>query len=231
MNQKIKIIILKVLKWILLSMGVLSIIFIVLAFTDLPFNAYYSLSSPNKKLDGKADVIVLMGGDGMPSPSSLMRNYHAAELYKENYNPKIIIAFPQSKIDSTHQLDLMRKNLILNGVDSTDILYAPKGYNTRTQALEIAEMIPHNQKMLIVSSGEHIYRTIKVFQKLGFNSLGSGAAFETPINEIDLKRKKKELREVQNLAFRYNFWSYMEYEIRVAREYFAITYYWFKSWI
>ncbi len=215
----------------LIIIGISSCIFIGLAFTSIPFYAYHSLAATDKALENEADVIVIMGGDGMPSPSGLMRIYHAALLLEENPNAKIIIAQPTNKYDTTQQLDLMRKNLISIGVDSLKVAYATKGYNTRTQAIDLANLVPLDHHILIVSSAEHIYRSIKAFEKVGFKNVGSGAAFDSPIEEESLKRKQKDDNRIQNVTLRYNFWNYMQYEIRVIREYFAIVYYWLKGWI
>jgi uncharacterized SAM-binding protein YcdF (DUF218 family) len=94
-------------------------------------------------------------------------------------------------------------------------------------------MFPLKSKLIVVSSPEHMYRAVKSFEKVGFESVGSYPTFEVPSDEELLisKEKEKKADEVHNLGLRYNLWSYMQYEIRVLREYLAITYYWLKGWI
>lgn len=211
-----------------------SLLFLLLAFTDIPYHAYHQLSLKNQKLKGNADLIILMGGDGMPSPSGLMRSYFTAEAAKIHPKAKIIIALPanQQEKDSLRQLRLIRKELELKGIDSSQIVFEPKGYNTRTQAEEIAKNYDSTEKILIVTSPEHMYRAIRCFEKTGFKQVGSFPTFEIPSDESKLKSKdKKKAKELQNLDLRYNMWSYMQYEIIVLREYFAISYYWLKGWI
>lgn len=213
--------------------SILATLLIFLALTDLPYNAYHKLALKKQQLSAKADVIVLMGGDGMPSPNGLMRLYFTTQQAKENPKAKIVIAMPLNEIDSTYQLRLMAKALIQNNIDSNRILYESEGYNTRTQAVAIGRMFPPESKLIVVSSPEHMYRAVKSFEKVGFKSVGSCPTFEVPSDEELLKSKDKDKKadEVENLGLRYNLWSYMQYEIRVAREYVAISYYWLKGWI
>lgn len=212
---------------------IVATLFILLALTDLPYNAYHKLALKKQQLNSKADVIVLMGGDGMPSPNGLMRLYFTAQQAKENPLAKIVIAMPLNEIDSTYQLRLMAKALIQNKIDSNRILYEYQGYNTRTQAQAIRKMFPPESKLIVVSSPEHMYRAVRSFEKVGFESVGSCPTFEVPHDEelLKSKDKKKKSDKVENLILRYNLWSYMQYEIRVAREYIAITYYWLKGWV
>lgn len=220
-------------RWVLYVSGAFFLIMLFLSFTDIPYYAYHRLSSPNDTLQSKPDLIVVLGGSGMPSPDGLMRTYYGAEAANENKEAKIIIAFPYSDdADSLFQLKAMAKELILKGIDSARITYEPFGFNTRSQAENIGEMsgIKKNEiSLLIITSPEHMYRAIKTFQKVGYTNVGSLAAFEKPIDEIKLEGKE-EKRSI-GLLLRYNMWSYLNYEILVLREYMAITYYKFKGWI
>ena len=231
MKNKIIIHIKKVINFYVKTIAILATIFILLAFTDIPYHAYHALSLKDQKLQSDADLIVLMGGDGMPSPNNLMRIYFTIKAAKENKNAKIIIAMPFTKDNSAHQLKLMAKELYKNNIDSNRIFFEYKGYNTRTQAIEISKMFSNDQKVIIVSTPEHMFRAIKTFEKVGFKFIGSNPTFERPPSEEILQSTKKNTKEVQNLTLRYNLWSYMQYEIRVLREYIAIGYYWYKGWI
>ncbi len=214
-------------------MGILGIFFIVLSFTELPYWGYYHLAPIEDTLETPPEHIVIMGGDGMPSPSSLMRLYHGIEKAKRFPNAKVILALPYNEYDSTRQLNLMAHELVLKGIDTTRIQFEPNGFNTRSQAEEIEKLVDDkNAPILIVSSPEHMYRCLATFRKLGFSNVGGNPTFENPSDEEKLKDKteKEEIR-VRNLSLRYNMWSYMQYEIIVMREYTAICYYWLKGWI
>ncbi|MEQ8623988.1 MAG: YdcF family protein [Vicingaceae bacterium] len=220
-------------KRIAYSISFLACVFVLLAFTEIPYWAYYSLASVEDVLNGKPKTIVIMGGDGMPSPSGLMRCYYGAEKALLFPEAKIIIALPSNEEDSSKQLHLMAHELVLKGVDTNRIQFAKKGFNTRSQAKEIEGILTNkSDNILIVSSPEHMYRCIASFRKLGFKSVGSNPAFEKPNSEKQLKDKLKGRdKRIKNLTLRYNLWSYMQYEIIVFREYMAISYYWIKGWI
>ncbi len=216
----------------LLLLGGFSVVFIILSFTSLPYWAYYGLAATDDQLELAPSTIVIMGGDGMPSPSGLMRLYNGIEKAMEHPNSKVIIALPYNEYDSTFQLSLMAHELVQKGVDTNRIVFAANGFNTRSQALEIKKLADTAAPILIVSSPEHMYRSIHSFRKVGFKIVGGSPSFEKPSDEEKLKDEtNKDENKVRNLALRYNMWSYMQYEIIVLREYTAIGYYWVKGWI
>ncbi|MCB0802792.1 MAG: YdcF family protein [Flavobacteriales bacterium] len=213
--------------------GLLALVFVVLAFTNIPYNAYHRLALTKLITNQQVDYIIIMGGDGMPSPSGLVRTYFGAEAGNKNPRAKIIIALPYNEYDSLYQLDLMAHELILKGIDTNRISYEPQGFNTYSQACNIAKMIRDKSKqILIVTAPEHMYRSVKCFEKQGFKKISSLPTFEIPSDAENLKDKteRKDTR-IKNLSLRYNMWSYMVYEIKVLREYFAISYYKIKGWI
>lgn len=218
---------------ILKSIGIISLFMLILAFTDLPYFAYHQLSLSKQKLNTPAKAIVIMGADGMPSPEGLIRAYYGSKAAAENPKAKVFIALPKNQgLDSLLQLQLMASELINKNIGAQRIAFAYQGVNTRTQAIEIAQLIDSQTPILIVSSPEHLYRAVKSFEKVGFEQVGSYPTFENPPEEKALKRKTGEEDEaLKNLALRYNVWSYLQYEIKVLREYTAITYYWLMGWI
>lgn len=215
--------------------GIISFILFVLSFTDLPYYAYYNLSTVGEKLPADPDVIVILGGAGMPSPDGLIRTYYAAEAANKYKTASIIIALPYNETDSLHQLKLMATELIIRGIDSSRIRYEPLGFNTRSQALNIAGMYENKKEqpaILLISSPEHMYRSVKTFRKAGFSYVSGTAAFEHPVDEEKIRDKENTGdARVKSLDLRYNMWSYLHYELLVAREYFAILYYRVKGWI
>ena len=223
----------KAFKIIISIAGVCSFLFVGLAFTDLPYHAYHSLAMTELQGDSKPDYIVIMGGDGMPSPSGLIRCYYAAIEANKSTNSQIIIALPYNEKNELYQLDLMSKELRLKGIDSSRIIYEPRGYNTHSQVQNIQKIIlDKKSEVLIVTSPEHMFRTIKTFEKLGYSKLSSLPTFEIPSDSKQLEdRSNPKEKKVRNLSLRYNLWSYMQYEIKVMREYTAIAYYKCKSWI
>lgn len=226
---------LRFVKWLFLTSGLLAILFFFLSFTSIPYHAYHYLGTCNAKLYHKPGLIVLLGGGGMPSPDGLMRCYYTAEAAKENTNARIIIALPCDERDSASQLQLMRRELILRGIDSSRISFEPRGFNTHSQAENIAALFGTSLRttaLLIITSPEHMYRSVKTFQKAGFANVGGVAAFEDPIDEEQITDKQNNGdTRVKSVALRYNMWSYMNYELLAIKEYCAITYYKLMDWI
>ena len=198
---------------------------------------FYGLSQSPVKLKQKPDYLIVLGGDGMPSPTGLMRTYKASEKAKKFPDSKIIIALPGDTVDTSSSLILMRNDIIFRGVDSNRVFLEPEGKNTREQALYISEMISKDAVCMIISAPEHIYRSVKVFNKLGFKKTGGAAAYGRAIEsrlqfDDDELGGNKNIPEVgSNLQLRYQFWNHLKYEITVFREYAAIIYYKLKGWI
>ena len=206
---------------------------IALAFTDVPYFAYHQLGTHCKGLKGNPEVIVVLGGSGMPSADGLIRTYYASEAANKFPLAKVIIAHPYDNDSlSTHQLDLMAHELIIRGLDSLRISYEPNGTSTHSQATYISEILEEKNKapVLLITSPEHMYRSIRSLQKAGLKNVGGLPSFEEPISEEKLKGNKRNGQKV-TLAWRYNFWSYLRFEILVLREYCAIAYYKLNGWI
>lgn len=232
-------------KWLLyllrklfLFLGFMTFVAILFSFTDLPFWAYYWLGTHNSELDLKPDVVVLMGGGGMPSPDGLMRCFFTAEIANMYPGSKIIIAIPAdtAKEENSPEL-LMAVELKLRDIDSNRILYETGGYSTRTQSVNIFNLLgkeaADSLALWIVTSPEHMFRSVAAFRKVGFPKVGGASSFEEDIKESLLvkKRTKNEKQELRGLSVRYNMWNYLKYEIIVLREYCAIAYYKLKGWI
>jgi len=219
----------KVLGWITLS-G------LVLALTDIPYFAYYGLGTINSEMNKEPDYIIMLGSMGIPSPDDLMRTYYTAGAWMKARNAKIIIAFPADTSLKQYSPELLiAQELKLRNVDTTKIFFERYGYSTRTQALNVREMLGKedagNITMRIITSPEHMFRAIRTFRKAGFYQAGGTPTFEKVIAEEKLMKGSKKNAEKTGLTFRYRIWSYMIYEITVAREFCAIAYYKIRGWI
>lgn len=222
-------------RWFFGAAGVFGFLLFALSFTDLPYYAYHYLGTCNARMYHKPDVIVLLGGGGMPSPDGLIRSYYAAEAGAAYPQAEIIIALPYGETDSLRQLNLMKKELVLRGIDPARIRFEPFGFNTRSQAENIAANYGTSRSgmnVLLVTSPEHMYRSVRTFEKLGFAHVGGHASFEDPVDEEQVQDSdnRRDLR-IRSVALRYNMWSYLNYELLVLKEYCAITYYRLKGWI
>lgn len=225
---------LRYLRYVMVAFGIGALTFIVLSFTDIPYFAYHNLGTKNASMELPPDYIVVMGAGGMPSPEGLMRCTYAAEAAKAYPEAKIVVAMPTKPeyflVSHTYK---MFKEIQLRGIDSSRFVFQLNGMNTHDQAAAIANDLPGHDtlSLMVVTSPQHVYRSVKVFEKAGFKSVGGLASFEKAVAEENLVDPGAEKDQVTNLNLRYNMWNYMKYQIIVMREYVAIAYYWMRGWI
>ena len=227
----------KSLKWLFIAAGGFFLVMIALSFTDYPYHAYHWLGTTNAGMENEPDYIVVMGAGGMPSPDGLMRCYYAAETAKEYPQARVIIALPTKEeyFYQSYTYDMFEE-IRRRGVDSSRFMFEIDGVNTRTQAVEISDMVEGKEKasLMIITSPVHVYRSVKAFEKVGFTDVGGVASFEKAVEEESLTRGKDGEKAEDlpgNLNLRYNMWNYLKYEVTVMREFFAITYYKIRGWI
>lgn len=228
--------ILRLINGLIKTLGWITLTALVLALTDIPYFAYHRLGTVKTGSGEKPDCIVMLGGLGIPSPEDLMRTFYTAEAWLKAQDAIIIIAFPSdTALEENSPELLMAGELKMRGVDSTKIFFERYGYSTRTQALNVRDMIGKEAagqaRMQIITSPEHMFRAVGTFRKAGFPKAGGTPAFEKVIREEKLVKGDRKKQEKIGLNFRYRIWSYLIYEITVAREYSAIAYYKIRGWI
>ena len=176
----------------------------------------------------------------MPSESGLIRCFHAAHIAGEYPKSNVIIALPADSLYEEASIIKMKKELVIRGVDSLKIHLEYQGKNTRAQALNIYQMCtsPNTDTVVIVTSPEHMLRSVKAFRKAGFKNIGGVAAFEYAL-ESDMYFDDEELGGDKllipdigdNINIRYRFWTHLEYNILIIREFCALAYYRIRGWI
>ena len=228
-------------RWLLLTFGSLFLFAVVLSFTTLPYWGYYWLGTSQSKITEKPEYIVLLGGGGMPSESNLMRAFFVFKAAQEFPESRIVIATPGDTADFKSTARLVAAELISKGIDPKRILYEQIGTNTRMEALSL-QKFDHGQIMqkpiLLVTSPEHMRRSVLVFRKVGFIRISALPAFENALEanlvfrDDELGGNKKLIPNVGgSISLRYQFWNHLKYEILIAREMTALGYYWLRGWI
>ncbi len=239
--RKIKKAIGRVLRNTLFVFGAFAFFLIILAFTSIPFWARYNLGVKYNSYSKPIKTIVLMGGGGYPSKSVLMRMYYTAKLSQHYPDAEIVVAIPGDTANFKGTAMQTVQGLIENyQIDSTIIRIENKGVNTRQQAMYVSKMEEQNivhEPLLIVTSTEHVYRSVRAFRKVGLTSTFGQPTLNSAL-ESNLEYQDDELGGNQlvpdvgaSISIRYKFWDYLQYEIQVAREYIAIAYYKVKGWI
>lgn len=232
-------VLLKLVKVITIIAGILAIVIFVISFTTLPYKGIYWLGTSSLKAEIAPQYIIVMGGSALPGKSGLIRSYYAALVAKEFSEAEIIIALPGDIYDSTSSIRLMQKELEIRNIDPGRVILENEGKNTRYQALQIQKIIPlKKSSIIIVTSPEHMRRSILSFEKIGFQNVSGVPAFDA-IHDFELLFDDKELGgrnqflpEIgNNTQIRYQFWKHLQYEIIFMRELMALGYYNLKGWI
>ena len=223
----------RIIKITFFTLGALFFVMLVLAFTSVPFYAYYRLGQNPNKMEKplQPQHIVMFGGAGMPSEDNLMRLYHTAALSK-HFEAPVILVHPEDSLCQAEMTRLLRQD----GVDS--ILYMTEGANTRSQALGLMANYPElaEEPFIVITSPEHVRRTVKCLNKAGFQNVIGKAAYPATV-DFDLSLKKRKLGgneaipSIESVKMRYTFFNYLKLEITCVREYFALAYYRIKGWI
>jgi len=231
----------RILRVCLLSFGIFFLIALFLSFTTLPYWGYYWLGTSKSVISGKPAYIILLGGGGMPSESSLMRAYFVHRAAVESPESRIVISIPGNPADSLSTARMVAAELIRKGIASERILYEQTATNTRSEALQLIRFnqdILTNQPVLLVTSPEHMRRSVLVFRKAGFTQVSALPTFENAIeadlffDDDRLGGKKTIIPDIGNhTSVRYQFWNHLKYEILIARELAALSYYWLRGWI
>lgn len=231
----------KALRTLLLISGILFLIILLLSFTTLPYWGYYWLGTSQSKISGKPDYIILLGGGGMPSESSLMRAYFVHRAAMESPESKIVVSIPGNPADSLSTARLVAAELISKGIAADRILYEQTATNTRSEAIQLQNFNQEkltNKSILLVTSPEHMRRSVLVFKKAGFSKVSALPTFENAIeadlffNDDQLGGRKTIVPDIGNhTSVRYQFWNHLKYEILIAREMAALGYYKLRGWI
>ena len=230
-----------IMRVIVFTAGLLFIAFIVLGFTHYPFRVYHWLGTSEGDKNVNPEYIVVLGGGGMPSKFALIRTYFSGRLWMKYREADIIVALPGDIRDSASSLMLMKKELIVRGVDPARITIENKGTNTRSQALFIYDRLSEQNRVppiALVTAPEHMRRAVLTFRKAGFEKIAICPAFESAL-EADLFFKDDELGGKRDfvpgigssIGIRYRFWIHLKYEVMILRECAALLFYDLKGWI
>ncbi|MBL0126962.1 MAG: YdcF family protein [Flavobacteriales bacterium] len=220
-------------KWTVRITGVIALVMVVLACTRIPFDLHQWLGTAAGECDHAPEVLVILGGSGMPSGPELLRLHRAAELAMEWPEVRIAIIDP----GAPSILEAMTQELEVRGVDRTRMTTMNVGNNTREQALLLEKHYGAGTSVALVTAPENVYRSVRAFRKLGFEQVCGVPAWDHA-SAHDFAYGHKEVGgrpwapDVSNRpGLRYTFWNYLKLEITCLREYVAILYYQVNGWI
>lgn len=214
-------------------LGAVALLMLVLALTPLPGYALRWLSHAGPESATDPDVIVLMGGGGIPSETGLMRSYETATQARRHPKARVILAMPFEPGETNGRPGAVVRELILRGVDADRITQEGQGRHTREQALLVWNMVggKNPPAVLVVSSPEHVRRSVLAFRKVGFPQVrGVGTHGQMLVADLSLSHGRLP-NPAQTTLLRYHIWEGVIVEIRVLREVTALLYYKLQGWI
>lgn len=222
------------LRRLIIGIGVLATVLLVLACTRLPFDAHRWLGTAAGECQAAPDLIVVLGGSGMPSGPELRRLQEAAALAQRWPGAPVLVVHPGDPA----VLDAMAAELRLRGVSPERIQLLNEGDNTRAQALAVQQRVGGRYTaMALVTAAENTYRSVRSFRKAGLASVcGAPAwdhamfhAFDYAHEAIGGRAWAPDVSDAPGL--RYTWWNYLKLEVTVLREWVAIAYYWINGWV
>ncbi len=230
----------RMLEGIVFACGLLLLVIVYLATTNIPWRWYESMALPARNPPGEPDVLVMLGGGGIPSESGLMRSWKTAEASRLFSNAMVIVAMPIDNGESDSYG--IEHELAIRGVDAGRIRRESRGRNTREQALEIRRMLSEDGKaevtLGLVTSPEHMRRSWLSFRKAGFSTIVALPSWPDAI-DVDLSYSSAELGGAKAVGsmiggssmLKYRFWDNIGYLMRCTRETVAIWYYRLMGWV
>jgi uncharacterized SAM-binding protein YcdF (DUF218 family) len=225
------------LKHLLFSVGVLFILLLFVCFTPYPWRVLTWLGHDPVPLEGEPDGIVLLSGGGIPSESGLMRCYEAAVAARRYSNAYVVVAMPEEADEQVSSTRRMFEEFEMRGVPRMRLKLEGRGRNTHEQAVNTFAMLgaaTNQPVLLIVTSPDHMRRSLKTFRKAGFTHVFGSAAYDVAVNadlRYDVDTLGLQGAVGQSLAVRYTFWNNLMIEARIVREFFALGYYRIMGWI
>ena len=227
----------RILKRFFITIGCITFISLLLCFTPAPFWAWYYFATSKSSLNRPPDYIVTMGGGGMPSEQGLMRIWYTAKVANRFPKAKVIISLPGDTLNPKGTLHGLKNELVLHGIAPGRIIFENRGTSTRGEAFYIFRRLAGKAAVCVVSSPEHIRRSVLAFRKAGFTRVDGVPAFASEVKAnffFDEQRLggRRWVPDIgKNLAVRYTFWTQLKYEELVIRETLALFYYKLNGWI
>ncbi len=190
-----------------------------------------------KKVSNPSNIIIL-GGSGIPSTTTLIRSYYGAEYAKKHPKSRCIVALPVKGRPESGSTGRMRNELVLRGVAKNRIDMEYRGLNTHQQAENIAKIVGPDkikEPIIIVTSPYHMRRAYFCFKKVGFTDIGCLPANSTG-SEADYEQAVIAWSGIPPIGsmignLRYGLWSNMTAQVWMSRELLGLMIYKVRGWI
>lgn len=239
----------RLLRALLLLVGLAALLFAAAQFTNLPWRAYQNLSRVPAPDPAAPTHVLVMGGSGIPGESGLSRTFFGARAAQRFPKADVLIAMPlgtNESFASRAYFDELR----LRGVPAERIRVLAGGRNTREQALRLADALAERDpppRILIVTDPYHVRRTAACIRKafadrkrdvhldgLPVFALSIEDPLDVAADNLDVPAAAPRAAVPDagfSLRFRYDLWSNLGYTLAVLRERTALLYYRLRGWL
>jgi uncharacterized SAM-binding protein YcdF (DUF218 family) len=207
----------------LIGLGGVFLVWIALCCTRLPARAYQWLSEdPAQRRLRDPELIVVLGGGGIPSESGLLRCYFGAQAARTYPGARVLVSLPADGDPERSSVGRMRNELVMRGIDRARIDLEHDARSTHEQAEAVRALMRDrpDTRILLVTSEFHIRRSLLAFRKAG---LDVGAEV------VDTLAPEAGMGAFTGV--RYYFWYNLTNSIVLARELTAMVAYRLRGWI
>lgn len=148
-------------------------------------NKYIPLLSDSLNFSGNVNIYVLAAGhsdderlpsNGQVSGTGLARISEAVRLSGKIPSAKIILSGPGGKGD-LNQAEVLRKTILMMGIDSSKIEMIKTGVNTRAEAGEYMKRFGTEKRLILVTSALHMPRAVIWFRKYNLDPIPAPADY------------------------------------------------------
>ena len=177
-----------------------------------------------------AQIIIALPGN--PTDSSSAINLMKQELVLRGISPERILFEDLGTNTRSQALNIYKR---ISNIEQRNM------NNERNQhssfVIRHSSFVTCHSSLLLITSPEHLYRAVLALKKVGFLKVDGVPAFEQAIeSDITFNARKLGGRKFipdigSNITLRYQFWTQMNYELLILREYAALAYYKLKGWI
>ncbi len=167
-------------------------------------------------------AVVVLGGGGIPSTTTLVRLYYAAEYGRALTGTVFVVSLPADIPPERASVGRMRDELVMRGIPAERILMETRGLGTRDEALKTRELLGAealHKPLVVVSSEFHLRRAVETFRRVGFTNVRGLYA-----DDIGAEAK------FRFASLRYGFWARLKDQVTIFRELIALAVYKVRGW-
>lgn len=197
---------------------------ILFAFIGPPDTLVEWLTGENLAASNQPRYVVVLGGSGMPSGSTLLRTWRAAQFGHSLTGATFIVSLPADESPETSSVGRMRDELVLRGIPAELIQMETRGRDTHEQAVNALQLIGAEHAgdaVVIITSGYHMRRALLCFQKAGFKN----------VTGVFATSASAEAEAGAHRFLRYGMWTNWASEVEISRELTALFVYKLRGWI